>query len=144
MGSDIIEVYRSQEVHVSGQLIKFRTLAGTRSSKEEIKAKGDQPHQSLEEQQQERWSLGNTYIVMLSDKGQKTGPAGQIKVISAHTQCLDRRFNLEICGKKMTLLIYILSLIRTLYYMLSALDRDEVSMWAVVSPQTEKIGEQAD
>lgn len=37
---DSAQVYRNQEMHVSEQLTRFKTLTGTRSSKEEIKSKG--------------------------------------------------------------------------------------------------------
>lgn len=36
---DTAQVYRNQEMHVLEQLTRFKTLTGTRSSKEEIKSK---------------------------------------------------------------------------------------------------------
>ena len=42
------------------------------------------------------------------------------------------------------MLLRIVSLIGLFIITLSALDKDEASMWAVLSPQTEQTGEKAD
>ena len=80
---------------------------------------------------------------MLSDEGQETGPEAQIEYASAQTLA-GLQIQLGNTGQESDLTIVYCEPYKSSLLLQSLHCKDETSLWAVWSPQTEQEGENAD